>query len=161
MLGSHQMSHRVLVVDDDHDIRELTVAALEVAGYLVISAADGQEGLDLLASASPLPSLILLDMMMPAMNGQTFRNLQKQNPAVAHVAVVVVSAYPDLARLAQEMGAIAYVEKPADLRELLQIVKAHCDALDAREHPVLGLEEAHDGAGADAAPSPSDDPEPS
>jgi CheY-like chemotaxis protein len=152
------VAHRVLLVEDDNDIRELMTAALEVMGYVVIAAADGQDGLDKLTTSNPLPSLILLDMMMPAMDGQTFRTLQRQNPAVAHIAVVLVSAYPDLASVALEMGALAYVQKPADVQEVLGIVEAHCAALDARAHPIVAAVTSA-AAAVDGPASASEEPE--
>ena len=84
-------------------------------------ARDGQEALDYLNS-HPRPSLILLDLNMPVMNGWEFRRRQKADPRLADIPVVVVSAINDLAEGGDRMDAAGHLTKPVDLRTLLGVV---------------------------------------
>src|SRR5207249_387698 len=83
----------VLVVEDDFDLRDALVPILEYEGHRVVSAANGREALDWL-HAMPPPSLILLDLMMPVMNGEEFRAEQLRDPALASIPGVILSAHP-------------------------------------------------------------------
>jgi len=84
----------VLVVEDDRDVRESLVAVLEDAGYRVMSAADGRAALDLLR-AGPRPAVILLDLMMPVMDGFEFRAEQVRDPSLADVPGGIRSSWAD------------------------------------------------------------------
>ena len=84
----------ILIVEDDFDIREALTQILEEEGYAVREAANGREALDV--AARELPSLILLDLMMPVMNGWQFRAEQIKDPRLAPVPVLVISADPHL-----------------------------------------------------------------
>lgn len=106
----------VLVVDDDPDILSAVEMILEVEGYRVFSARNGAEALTVLDGARP--SLILLDLMMPVMDGWEFRRRLLDHPASA-IPVVVVSADRDIARKAETIRADGYVAKPFDLDHLL------------------------------------------
>jgi CheY-like chemotaxis protein len=111
----------VLVVEDDRDVRESLVAVLEDAGYEVLSAGDGRAALELLRTA-PLPSIILLDLMMPVMDGFEFRAEQKRDPRLAGVPVVVFTAgwYP--VELGGRLQADGYLTKPIRVEALLELV---------------------------------------
>jgi CheY-like chemotaxis protein len=111
----------VLVVEDDRDVRESLVAVLEDAGYPVISAADGRAALDLLR-AGPRPSVILLDLMMPVMDGFEFRAEQVRDPSLADVPVVVFTAgwYP--VELGGRLQVDGYLTKPIRVDALLDLV---------------------------------------
>jgi CheY-like chemotaxis protein len=108
---------RVLVVDDEREIREVMVEVLRDEGYEVFSAADGLEGLERLREA--LPNLVLLDLMMPGMNGWQFRAKQLEQPELARIPVIVVSALGTDGSL----GVQGAIEKPFDLSLLLSEVK--------------------------------------
>src|SRR5690349_23695253 len=82
----------VLVVEDDFDLRDALVPILEYEGHRVVSAANGKEALERLRTMPP-PSLILLDLMMPVMDGEQFRAQQLRDPALASIPVVIVSAH--------------------------------------------------------------------
>jgi CheY-like chemotaxis protein len=112
--------HSVLVVDDDPDLRDTVADALEYDGIDVKVAENGRVALDMLL-AGARPHVILLDLMMPEMDGWTFRAEQQKHPAIASIPVVVFSAYgmPDTA---QRMGAQAYLKKPPRLDELLTTI---------------------------------------
>lgn len=112
----------LMIVEDDADISDAMAAALEDHGYAVIVAANGQEALDELRAATRLPRLILLDLMMPVMDGWQFRAVQKAEAALADVPVVVLSAHIDVRSAAEQLGAVAWMKKPIDLRTLLQVI---------------------------------------
>ena len=88
------------------------------------TASNGQEALDQLRSGTDLPSLILLDLMMPVMDGWEFRREQRKDPAIADVPVVVLSAL-DPSRGA-DIGAVEFLKKPLDFDHLLALVRQYC-----------------------------------
>ncbi len=108
---------RVLVVDDEREIREALVELLLDEGYEVSSASDGKEALQRLRELHP--SVVLLDLMMPGMNGWQFRAAQMGDPDVSSIPVIVVSALGG----DPAIGAQSSVEKPFDLAVLLSEVK--------------------------------------
>src|SRR5690349_13598143 len=91
-MNSVQSIPTVLVIDDDIDAREILIEAITESGYNAVGASGGHEALEYLYRASPLPSLILLDLMMPQMNGWQFRALQQESPLLAGIPVVIMSA---------------------------------------------------------------------
>jgi len=118
--------HRILVVDDDPDIRETMIEVLEEAGYLAVGAADGVEALAQLRDPEDRWCVVLLDLMMPNMDGRTFRSEQLQDPGIAPIPVVIVSAMSDVAEAAEELQVAAHVNKPVRLSELVKIVDRFC-----------------------------------
>lgn len=93
------MSHTVLVVEDDVDIRQALLEILEDHGFTAVGASDGAEALDILARAPELPCVILLDLMMPVMDGQEFfyrlGQLGKSNIPVIILSNSQEAAYPN------------------------------------------------------------------
>src|SRR5690242_10127431 len=85
----------IMVVEDDEEIRETLVDLLHDHGYEAIGARDGRDALDTLAHAKELPCLIVLDLMMPVMDGKAFREAQLQDPSLSKIPVLVISAYHD------------------------------------------------------------------
>jgi CheY-like chemotaxis protein len=122
--GETLTSRRVLVVDDEADMRDTLADLLEELGYEVSTAANGREALRRLES-EPAPSVILLDLMMPVMDGWTFRNEQARRPGMAEIPVWVFSASAD-AREAVRMNAAGYFAKPVDVSRLLNTLAACC-----------------------------------
>jgi len=118
--------HRILVVEDDDIIRESLVDFLGDNGYPAVGAVNGRDALVQL-HGRPTPCLIVLDLMMPVMDGQTFRQEQLQDPALSHIPTVVMSAHGDLEHVADEVSAVAYLKKPLRLDQLLEVVKQHCE----------------------------------
>jgi CheY-like chemotaxis protein len=110
---------RVLIVEDDRDIRESLALVLEGEGYDVACASDGREGL--LEARRDHPDLILLDLMMPNMDGWQFRDEQKRDAAIRDIPVVVVSAFGRR----PEIDAAAYIPKPCTLDDVLDAVVRH------------------------------------
>src|SRR5687767_14099838 len=113
----------ILVVEDNDDVREMMAVTLELEGHDVATAVNGRDALEKLHTGST-PSLILLDLMMPVMNGCEFRQALEQDPALSKVPVVVVSAAT--AELAHRTEAAAYLPKPLDMEELLDVVGDFC-----------------------------------
>jgi two-component system, chemotaxis family, chemotaxis protein CheY len=111
----------ILVVDDNADVRAGLCALLESEGYQTVDAADGREALSLLRRAEVMPCLIVLDLMMPRVDGWDFRAVQTGDARLASIPVVVLSAHP-LADDAKHGGAAAVLRKPMDPEALLAVV---------------------------------------
>ena len=116
----------ILIVDDDHSIREMLRLFLEMKGYTVSSAINGQDALDHLERSAELPQLILLDLMMPVMSGAEFRAAQRQTPTLAGIPVALISADANLRESAPIINAEAYLPKPIDFDVLLATVERFC-----------------------------------
>ena len=114
------MPRSVLVVDDDPDMRALLTMALEVGGTQVIAAANGAEAYNL--ARVHHPALIVLDLMMPVMSGEEFRNVQLADNSIRKIPVVVVSAHYEARRIAKRMKALACFTKPLDFDQLVTFV---------------------------------------
>lgn len=106
----------VLVVDDDPDILDAICDILDAEGYRVSRARHGQEALEQVESERP--DIILLDLMMPVMDGVAFSQALRERPAVSDVPIVVISADGNPARAAA-VGAAGYLAKPFDIDALL------------------------------------------
>lgn len=117
----------ILVVEDDADIRDALETYLAGEGYPVFTARNGQDALARLREI-PAPSLVLLDLMMPVMNGWDFLEAQKTDSVIATLPVVVVSALREGAALQGGMptGAVAYLKKPIGLDALMDVVEKYC-----------------------------------
>ena len=115
----------ILIIEDDHDVREGFTQLLQLNGYTVVGAADGLEGLEQLRNG-PVPDLILLDLMMPRMDGRQFRSRQLQEPQWAGIPVIVISADPLVRSKAAAVGASAWLRKPVDVAELFRAVGQIC-----------------------------------
>jgi len=118
------MSKRILVIEDDNSIRELLVELLQSEGYEVASAVNGLEGLKYLQT-QPKPELILIDLMMPVMNGYSFRTEQLKNPLWAAIPVVVMSAEANAKEKMKDYGITAFLSKPVELDTILKTVELY------------------------------------
>jgi CheY-like chemotaxis protein len=114
----------VLVVDDDADIRKMLAEILELEGYEAIPAANGREALGRLR-AGARPTVILLDLMMPGMNGWQFRSEQVKDPDLASIPVVVLTGDGQADRKATDVGAVGYLCKPLDVEALLGLIERY------------------------------------
>jgi len=119
---THASRPRVLIVEDDPDLRGLMAQLLTNAGFDTDVAINGQDALDH-ALDNP-PSVIVLDMMMPVMDGWAFRVYQRCCLTLANVPVVVLSAVP--VDGLHNVGAAATLQKPFDGAELIAAVRAYC-----------------------------------
>jgi DNA-binding response OmpR family regulator len=112
---------RVLVVEDDEDIREILRLILEFEGYGVDLAADGETAWQQIITSGP-PALILLDLMMPGMDGEQFMHLLRSGPH-ADVPVVIMSGNKTDRSKIEELHADALLTKPVELDELMPIIR--------------------------------------
>jgi CheY-like chemotaxis protein len=119
-------THRVLVVEDDLEIRESLMEILEENGYEPVGASNGSEGLDKLRTSEEPPCLILLDLMMPVMDGKMFRQEQLRRPELADIPVVVLSAYRNVAEETKDMHVASFLKKPMKLDDVLGVVRQYC-----------------------------------
>lgn len=119
-------THRVLVVDDDRNLRKIISTNLELAGFMVEAAADGREALDKIETVSP--DLVLLDLMMPHMDGyEVARHIRShQNPMISNVPIIILTAKGETEDKLRgfEAGADDYITKPFGPQELLARVRA-------------------------------------
>ena len=116
----------VLIVDDDHDVREALREVLQDNGYDVLEAGNGHDALSLLRGEPVPPCVILLDIMMPVMDGRQFRTAQRNDPALASIPVIVLSAHVPL-RSSDEMDATEFLRKPVQLPPLLASIARYCE----------------------------------
>jgi CheY-like chemotaxis protein len=115
----------VLLVEDDGDVRQAISEILRESHYAVLEYANGQEALA--STGAGEPCVILLDMMMPVMDGWQFRALQRNDPHLGKVPVVVLTAHADAGHVAEQLGAAAFLKKPVQLEALLDTIKRFCD----------------------------------
>jgi len=118
-------SKRILIVEDEPPIQDVLQFALKGAGYEVLLAHDGQEALDHIQTV--IPDLILLDLMMPGMNGFRFINELDRRGMRSAIPIIVISALANVEELKQ-MHICAYLPKPFSMKTLLEEVKqcVHC-----------------------------------
>lgn len=107
----------ILLVEDDEIVRRAIHMVLEWEGYDVQCASNGQEALDVLR-AGYRPALILLDVLMPVLDGEEFRQEQLRDPRLASIPVIVVSA----AHFAEAISAVHHIRKPFEVQELLEAI---------------------------------------
>ena len=118
-----EAGHRVMVVEDDVAIRESLVELLEDEGYSVLSAPNGREALEVLRK-NELPCLILLDLMMPVMDGWQFRREQASDPRLGSIPVVVITAAGE--KPAASIQANLVLHKPVKVDRVLGAVQQFC-----------------------------------
>ncbi|MBN9684252.1 MULTISPECIES: response regulator [unclassified Corallococcus] len=111
----------VLVVDDDPDILEALSEILEAEGFEIRRARNGKEALERLEPDPP--HLILLDLMMPVMDGWEFAQRMRQKPDFAGIPIIVLSADRNVGSKAKDIGAMGHLAKPFELNDLLSMVR--------------------------------------
>ena len=111
----------MLVVDDDPDILEALSEILEAEGFEIRRARNGKEALERLEPDPP--QLILLDLMMPVMDGWEFAQRMRQRPSVAGITLIVLSADRNVGSKATDIGAVGHLAKPFELNDLLDMVR--------------------------------------
>ncbi len=117
----------VLIVDDDDEIRRLLAALLRSAGRRVMQASNGVQALEVLRGPVRRPCIILLDMMMPVMNGVEFRKVQLDDPELRSIPVVFFSALAEVVQHAAALGAAGCVCKPFDPDDLVAMLTCRCE----------------------------------
>lgn len=122
-LLTHQSSRQtILVIDDDDDAREILRRSLNEAGYDVVCAASGEQGLAL--AGELLPDAITLDVMMPQMDGWSVLRQLKEMPVVSEIPVILLSIVDDRP-MGHSLGAADYLTKPIDRKRLLSVLETH------------------------------------
>jgi two-component system chemotaxis response regulator CheY len=116
----------VLVVDDDDDLRETVEVLLRAHGYRVATAASGLEALEWLRERAADTCVVLLDLMMPGMDGFTLRSTMSADPLLSPIPVVVVTGAGVLARQRGAELRAEVLHKPLDLSVLLGAIRKHC-----------------------------------
>lgn len=122
MVKETSCCHSILVVEDDDDIRNAIVDLLETEGYTTEAAVNGKDALDKL-NEIPKPCLVLLDMMMPIMNGRQFLDAIMKDTTLAPIPVLIVSAVADKANTE---GSVGFLKKPIDIDVVLKVVSQYC-----------------------------------
>ncbi|PAW95206.1 hypothetical protein CKK33_17540 [Mucilaginibacter sp. MD40] len=123
------MAKKILVIEDDKDIRDTVTYILESDGFEVVSSENSRilKSLD-----QHNPDLILLDNWLTEWksdaNGQQLSKELKSNPKTSHIPVIIISAVNNVAQIAEEGMADAYIKKPFDVEELLALIKKHTDS---------------------------------
>jgi len=113
--------HLVLVVEDNPTVNGLVTRILKDGGYEGIQVYDGEEGLRLASQARP--DAIVMDIMLPKLDGWHMLDALKRNPAMQHTPVII-SSMTDQPRLGQSLGAVAFLPKPVDPETLLARLRA-------------------------------------
>lgn len=117
----------VLVVDDDDDIREGVRTILEEAGYATLEASNGREALELLRHGEVTPGLLLLDLMMPMMDGWQLQSRLREDPVLASLPIVIMTAHAGMLRaVVSAQPAMPVLPKPLDIDQLLKVVATYC-----------------------------------
>ena len=112
---------KLLLVEDDAELRRSLCDLLQDAGYDVECAENGQVALTFLEGSAP-PCLVLLDLMMPVMNGWEFRDAQSRNEKISDIPVVILTADGRADLKAETLGAAGYLRKPIQVDRLLGIL---------------------------------------
>jgi CheY-like chemotaxis protein len=123
---THHPGEAIVVVEDDADTREALGDLLRLLGYTVATAENGRRALDLLRTMEDTPCLILLDIMMPIMNGWQFLEEQRADPKLSNIPVVVLSADVSASARADEVAVAAFLNKPVNVGALSATVARHC-----------------------------------
>ncbi|HUE29581.1 MAG TPA: response regulator transcription factor [Verrucomicrobiae bacterium] len=123
-MPSVAQSAPVLIIEDDPELRDALRELLSGEGYQVTTAADGQEGLARMG-APPRPGVVVLDLMLPRMDGFEFRVRQLEDPELAGIPVIILSGGADMEHKVARLGVAASLMKPLDFETLLDCV-ARC-----------------------------------
>ena len=117
---------RVLVIDDDDGVRAVMTRQLEIAGFEVVTAGTGAAGLEALRNDDSI-RVVLLDMIMPVMDGWGVRNEQLSDPRVAHVPAVILTGAPLPSLVHDQLKAADYLLKPVGRDHLISVVSNYCE----------------------------------
>ena len=119
--------HSVVIVEDSRDTRESLAMLLELSGHHVVTVANGVEALDLIRTGGVRPCVIVLDLIMPHMDGLAFLDdLRAASPEHARIPVIVFTGHEGLRKAAVSKGCTMALLKPAKPEDLLSLVDNHC-----------------------------------
>lgn len=114
---------RILIVDDNISFVGALKELLTITGHDVVTAHNGHEALEVLSTMSTLPSLIILDLVMPVMNGFEFRKAQLENKAISKIPVILLTANNSFKDYKEILQAYEFLNKPVEAKDLLYIVE--------------------------------------
>ncbi|MDI6735946.1 MAG: response regulator [bacterium] len=120
------MPRKILIIDDDKCIIEITRVVLEINGYEVLNAFDGEEAMAKVRHE--IPDLIMLDLLMPKMDGWEVYNQLKEYSKTAHIPIILVSALDKDTQMNKEMDVEGYLEKPFEINELIEKINNVLDS---------------------------------
>jgi CheY-like chemotaxis protein len=120
----------VLVVDDDKEIRESLVELLEDYGCPAVGAENGLKAMELLLTTDQT-CLIFLDLSMPVMDGNAFREEQVKREKLKNIPVILISAFPDLRNHSKAMQVDDYMQKPLDAAHVIDLARRYCGCAQA------------------------------
>jgi CheY-like chemotaxis protein len=126
LAGAIELPGRVLVVDDDPKVREVFERSLHLAGFDVVVAADGEQGLQALRD-DPTIRLVLLDLDMPNVDGRKFREIQRRDLRLADISTIIVTGSALHNVVHEELLATEYLFKPVRREHLVSVVSRYCD----------------------------------
>ena len=132
-MSAHPHRCSVLVVEDEPELQEVLRVALEGDGYTVAVVNNGRDALQHLRT-TPTTCLIILDLLLPVLSGHRFRAAQLRDRSLAWIPVIILSGGAEASREARELGARAFVRKPANVDELRAAVRG-VGCLRARQGP--------------------------
>jgi CheY-like chemotaxis protein len=112
----------ILLIEDDKSIRNALTIVLENANYRVVLARNGSDALEKLRSSNQLPQLIILDLLMPVMNGIEFRQAQLADQRLSSIPVILLTANNNLKNFKESLQAYEFLNKPVEAKDLLYIV---------------------------------------
>ena len=112
----------ILLIEDANELLQLLKSILEMKGFRILSANNGEDALELLRNNPELPDLILLDMMMPIMSGQQFMEKKNQDLRIAAIPVVLLTAHKDALEAKSKLGARDFIKKPVELDEVFEVI---------------------------------------
>lgn len=116
----------IFLIEDSPDIRDLVTLLYKGEGYAIEMACNGQQALEKLRQLPELPSFILLDLMMPEMDGYEFRKLQEAESDLVQIPIVVMSADANAESKAIAIGASGHIKKPFNVVTLLEVASRYC-----------------------------------
>lgn len=123
-------SNCVLVVDDDELVRETMVDLIKDYGCQAVGAANGLEAIEILLT-SEHTCMIFLDLLMPVMDGNAFREEQLKRPEIKNIPVVLMSAFGNLQNQSKQMQVNDYLQKPLSEAQIMEVVRRYCDCVQA------------------------------
>jgi CheY-like chemotaxis protein len=132
MSTTSDTSCNVLIIEDDESIMTMIQLLLELRGYAAAIAPNGAAAVEYLRETPALPSLILLDLQMPVMDGRQFLEVQQVNSAWSAIPVILMSAINDTAAVQQQFEVQALIRKPFDPAQLLDLVDRFCSQASDR-----------------------------
>jgi CheY-like chemotaxis protein len=116
---------KIMIIEDDVSIRDMLHEILSDEGYTTMMAGDGRQGLELLRESEPVPDLILLDLAMPVMSGWELLTTLDDDPQLASIPVVILSADTSVAKQQRFGPRIPVLSKPVDLDVLLSLITSY------------------------------------